>query len=395
MSAKKRKRRQEAEGPVPEGLKSLFSILSFLEDPRDKRGRKHDFMDILVLAIIGKLWGCRDFVSLVQYMKMRRRWLKKFLKLKNGIPSHDTFSRIFSKIDPDDYRDCFLRWTAVLMEDVTGHIAIDGKACRAASPRGGDRGDITYIMNATHTGTGFSIFQMKVGEKTNEKTVMPIVLAYLWLEGSVVTSDAMGTMKETLNTIRAKGGDFILPVKENTKGLLRDIEFEIESCIADGDCTADIRFDKDHGRLERRECFVTTKVPTLSDPSWMGIAQIAKVVRQTTEISTGKLSNQTVYYISSKVLTAKAFADYVKNHWQIESHHFILDERMGEDRCTARKGDACENIALLRKFAYNLTLIAEHKGAISKKEGNLSIQLFARPTTVKRLLFGEIPHMSA
>ena len=145
MSAKKRKRRQEAEGPVPEGLKSLFSILSFLEDPRDKRGRKHDFMDILVLAIIGKLWGCRDFVSLVQYMKMRRRWLKKFLKLKNGIPSHDTFSRIFSKIDPDDYRDCFLRWTAVLMEDVTGHIAIDGKACRAASPRGGDRGDITYI----------------------------------------------------------------------------------------------------------------------------------------------------------------------------------------------------------------------------------------------------------
>lgn len=117
-------------------------------------------------------------------------------------------------------------------------------------------------------------------------------------------------------------------LKENAKGLLRDIESEIESCIADGDCIADVRIDKDHGRLERRECFVTTKAPTLSDPSWEGIAQIAKVVRQATEISTGKVSNQSVYYISSTVLTASDFADCVKKHWQIESHHFILDERM-------------------------------------------------------------------
>jgi predicted transposase YbfD/YdcC len=317
MSAKKRKRRQEAEKPVPEGLKSLCSILSFLQDPRDRRGMKHDFMDILVLAIIGKLWGCRDFVSLVQFLKIRRKWLKTFLKLDNGIPSHDTFSRVFSRIDPNDFRDCFIRWISVLMEDVTGHIAIDGKACRAASPRGAEHGNTTYIMNATHTGTGLSLFQVKVGEKTNEKTVMPMVLAYLWLEGSVVTSDAMGTMKETLNTIRAKGGDFVLPVKANTKALLEDCEFEIVSCIADGDCTTEVQFGKEHGRFERRECFVTSKAPTLSDPSWKGIAQIAKVVRQTTEISTGKVSNQTVYYISSKIFTASDFADCVKNHWQI------------------------------------------------------------------------------
>lgn len=395
MSSKKRKRRQEEEKPVPEGLKSLRNILSSLQDPRDRRGTRHEFVDILILAIIGKLWGCRNFVSLVQMLKVRKRWLKSFLKLSNGIPSHDTFSRVFSRIDPNDFRDCFIRWTSVIMEDVTGHIAIDGKACRAASPRGGTQGDITYILNATHTETGLSLFQVKVGEKTNEKMMIPMVLSYLWLEGSIVTTDAMGTMKDTLDRVRAKGGDFVLPVKENTKALLEDIRFEIESCVADGDCPPFIQTEKDHGRLERRECLVSNKAPFLSDPSWRGIAQVARVVRQTTEMSTGKVSNQTVYYISSKVFTASGFLDCVRQQWQIEAHHFILDERWGEDRCTARKGDACENIALLRKFAYNLTILAERKGMISKKAGNPSLQLFATPATVKRLLFGEIPRMSA
>ncbi len=395
MSSKKRKKRQEEEKPVPEGLKSLWNILSYLQDPRDKRGMRHEFSDILVLAIIGKLWGCRDFVSLVQMLKIRKKWLKSFLKLSNGIPSHDTFSRVFSRIGPNDFRDCFIRWTSVIMEDVTGHIAIDGKACRAASPRGGGKGDITYILNATHTETGLSLFQVKVGEKTNEKTMIPMVLSYLWLEGSLVTTDAMGTMKDTLDRIRAKGGDFVLPVKANTKALLEDVRFEIESCIADGDCTPVIQIGKEHGRLERRECSVSSKTPTLSDLSWRGIAQTAKIVRQATELSTGKVTNETEYFISSKVFTASEFLDCVRDHWKIESHHYILDERMGEDRCTARTGDACENIALLRKFAYNLTILAEHKGSISKKEGNLPIQLFAKPTTVKRLLFGKIPRMSA
>lgn len=294
MSSKKRKRRQEEEKPVPEGLKSLRNILSSLQDPRDRRGTRHEFVDILILAIIGKLWGCRNFVSLVQMLKVRKRWLQSFLKLSNGIPSHDTFSRVFSRIDPNDFRDCFIRWTSVIMEDVTGHIAIDGKACRAASPRGGTQGDITYILNATHTETGLSLFQVKVGEKTNEKMMIPMVLSYLWLEGSIVTTDAMGTMKDTLDRVRAKGGDFVLPVKENTKALLEDIRFEIESCVADGDCPPFIQTEKDHGRLERRECLVSNKAPFLSDPSWRGIAQVARVVRQTTEMSTGKVSNQTV-----------------------------------------------------------------------------------------------------
>jgi predicted transposase YbfD/YdcC len=236
---------------------------------------------------------------------------------------------------------------------------------------------------------------VKVGEKTNKKTLIPMVLSYLWLKGSVVTTDAMGTMRDTLDMIRAKGGDFVLPVKENTKTLLEDVRFEIESGIADGDCPSSIQTEKDHGRLERRECSVSTKAPIFSDLSWQGIAQVARVVRQTTEISTGKVSSQTVYYISSRVFTASEFLDCVRQHWQIEAHHYILDERMSEDRCTARKGNACENIALLRKFAYNLTILAEHEGAISKKEGNLSIQLFAKPKTVKRLLFGKIPRMSA
>jgi predicted transposase YbfD/YdcC len=310
MSSKRRKRRQEEERPVPEGLKSLRNILSYLKDPRDRRGMRHEFLNILILAVIGELWGCRDFVSLVQMLKVKKRWLDSFLELKYGIPSHDTFSRVFSMIDPDDFRDCFIRWTRVITEDVTGHIAIDGKACRAASPRGGTHGDVTYILNSTHTGTGLSLFQVKVGEKTNEKTMIPMALSYLWLEGSIVTTDAMGTMKDTLDRVRAKGGDFVLPVKENTKALLEDMRFEIESCIADGDCSSFIQTEKDHGRLERRECSVSNRAPTLSDPSWRGIAQGARVVRQTTEISTGK-SNHTILslmegWVRTGALPAKA-----------------------------------------------------------------------------------------
>lgn len=207
----------------------------------------------------------------MQILKARKRWLKSFLKLSNGIPSHDTISRVFSRIDPDDFRDCFIRWTNVIMEDATGHIAIDGKACRAASPREGTHGDITYILNTTQTETGLSLFQVKVGEKTNEKAMIPMVLSYLWLEGSIVTTDAMGTMKDTLDRVRAKGGDFVLPVKENTKALLEDIRVEIESCVADGDCPLFIQTRKDHGRPERRECLVFNKAPSLSDPSWRGI----------------------------------------------------------------------------------------------------------------------------
>ena len=313
---------------------------------------RHELLDIVIIAILAVICGADSWVEIAAFGREKEKWLKQFLKLPNGIPSHDTFGRIFSLLDPRAFERCFLAWVKTVRKQTKGEvIAIDGKSARR-SHKNGEKP--LHLVNAFAAENGMVLGQRKVDGKTNEITVIPELLEMLYLKGCIVTIDAMGTQGWIVKKIIENKGDYVLAVKGNQGRLLEDIVRSFD--------TPTIRHASDycktsesaHGREEVRECWVTEDLGGIRDRErWDELKSIARVT--STRTAGGKTSFESRYFISSLPPDAEELLEAVRSHWKVENTlHWSLDISFREDESRARIGHAGENLALVRKLALNL-----------------------------------------
>jgi predicted transposase YbfD/YdcC len=350
---------------------SILYHFEQLQDPRVERTRKHLLGDILVIALCGTLCDCDSFVDIAEWARCKHDWLKSFLALPNGIPSHDTIGRVFAALDPRAFQECFIDWMNALWA-ATGvkRIQIDGKAVRGVRKKGG-AGGCLHLVSVWAQENGLTLGQEAVADGSNEIPAIPALLRTLELEGALVTIDAAGCQKEIAQTVRQQGGHYVLAVKGNQPTLHQDIQ----ACFAEAaaDDFAAVRHDvcvsreDSHGRLEERVCTVLYELEGLSSKeAWQDIKAVAMVYRRRQEGD--KVSQEWAYYISSRKLTAKQMATAVRGHWGIENGlHWVLDVVFGEDQCRARSGHAAANLAWARKVALSLIRQDQSKGSLKGK----------------------------
>ena len=338
---------------------SIIDYLGEIEDyRRDNANKRHEFIDILVIALCGMLSAADDWVSIAEYGKAKEDWFATFLSLTNGIPSHDTFNRVFSRIDPNQFMDCFLAWIhslgSILDKEV---VAIDGKTIRRSHDNGDNRAAI-HMVSAWATQSSLVLGQIKTDEKSNEITAIPELLQSLMLEGCLITIDAMGCQKAIAKAIVNKEADYLLAVKDNQPTLKRAIEDTLDQRLPKSYANPAIDFyeveEKNRNRTEIRRCWVTqslSKLTTADD--WAGLTSIALLESQRT--IDGETSVDRRYYICSCKATAEEILYATRHHWGIEnSLHWVLDMAFREDECRVRKGHGAENLARLRHIAMNL-----------------------------------------
>lgn len=338
----------------------FFAHFSILPDPRIDRTRKHKLIDILFIAICTTICGGEGFNDMEAFGIAKEEWLRKFLELPYGIPSHDTFRAVISRIDPKEFAECFTRWTTSIHELTKGEvIALDGKTIRHSFDRATGQSAL-HIVSAWATGTGVALGQMRVDEKSNEITAIPKLLELLEIKGCIVTVDAMGCQKDIAEKIIDKGGDYVLCLKGNQTGLHDDVKWFFEEIERSGFGDLEHKYfesvEKDHGRIEIRRCFMveTDAIEWLGEQghAWKGLKSLA-AIKSERRID-GKIANETRYFISSLTGSAEQLATAARCHWGIEnSLHYVLDVTMNEDKNRIRKDNAPENLSILRKIAIN------------------------------------------
>jgi predicted transposase YbfD/YdcC len=334
-------------------LAKLLDHFASLPDPRIDRGKLHDLVDIVALAICAVLAGCNEYTAIEAFGQAKEAWLKTFLRLPNGIPSHDTIGRVLALLAPEGFDDCFGRWMAEACEGLPlKHVAVDGKAMRGS---GSPLAPCLHLVSAFATANGVTLGQRAVAEKSNEITAIPQLLRVLDVAGAVVTIDAMGCQKEIAATIRAADADYLLAVKGNQETLLRDVEaFTLRAL--ESDCAGlDYSFHEEpalgHGRGGFRACYV------FNDPSfvtergkWQDLACVVVIVSE--RIVAGKATSELRYYIGSRQRGAKWYNQVVRRHWGVENElHWMLDVHFDDDLSRVRLGHGPANFAWLKKAA--------------------------------------------
>jgi predicted transposase YbfD/YdcC len=302
-----------------------------------------------------------------EYGRSKNDWLKEFLELPNGIPSHDTFGRLFARIDPKGFHDFFTRWVRELSQSLKGKtVAIDGKKLRGSHDRINGKSAI-HMVSAWATDIRLVLGQLKTDDKSNEITAIPELIKTLALEGAIVTIDAMGCQKKITATIVDAGADYVIQVKDNQKTFHQDIALFFQE-PANGPFDIFETVDGDHGRVETRRYFTTDDIAWLpGKDEWTGIKTICMALRQ--RDVNGEISSEVSYFISSLENHAPAIAKSIREHWGIENGlHWCLDIAFREDHCRVRKDHAPENFGIMRHMATNL-LKAEKslKGGLQTK----------------------------
>jgi predicted transposase YbfD/YdcC len=331
-----------------------------LKDPRRRHCRRHLFLDILVIAICGVISGCNSWTQIAAFGRKRHNWLKRFLTLPEGIPSHDTFKRIFERLDPVVFQSCFREWMLALAGALDiPQIAIDGKTVRRSGTT--DLGPL-HLVSAWATKNHLSLGQVAVDEKSNEITAIPKLLELLELHGALVSIDAIGCQKEIAAKIRAKGGHYLLTVKGNQEQLLTDIQncFEqaCETDFAGLDHDTYIKEEKGHGRREER-CYTIIRNPRgiRNHDAWRDLCVIGMCGSERTVH--GETSTEVRYFIGSKKASARYYGNALRHHWGIENNlHWQLDVNFGEDQNRTTERTAAQNLGLLRRLA--VTLLKHH-----------------------------------
>lgn len=340
---------------------SIVECFAELSDPRVERTKRHALLEIMVIALCASICGADDWVEVELFGRSKEGWFRTFLALRHGIPSHDTFGRVFARLDPEEFQRCFAAWVQAVAEVTKGQvIAIDGKTARRSHDRGMGKQAI-HMVNVWASANGLALGQTKVAEKSNEITAIPELLRMLDVSGCIVTIDAMGCQKEIAQEIVAGGADYVLAVKENQGRLYEDVRdlftgaaaFDYEAVPYDAFMTT----TKGHGRLETRECRVITDPRILEYVEdrglWANLQSVAEVTgtRRIGEVVTVEAR----YYISSLPGNAKRLGEAVRSHWSIEnSLHWVLDIAFREDESRVRKEHGPENIAVLRQMTLNL-----------------------------------------
>jgi predicted transposase YbfD/YdcC len=342
---------------------SLVECLGAIEDPRMDRRRRHKLVDVLVIGLCSMLTGGEGFNDMELFGKIKLDWLKTFLELPNGIPTHDTFNRVFSAVDPHCFLDCFVRWVRGICPALGGDVvAIDGKALRHAF----DEGDaIPYIVSAWAAHNRLALGQVKVDDKSNEITAIPELLSVLYLKGCIVTIDAMGCQKEIAARIIGKQADYVLALKGNHATVHEEVALFFADAVApcagspaDSVSPGTMGFveteEKDHGRHEIRRYWLSTDIGWFQDKKlWKDLASFGMV--ESVRRVKGKCSVERRYYLTSLPLDINTFASAVRAHWGVENPlHWCLDVIFNEDQSRARSKNAAQNLATLRRIALNL-----------------------------------------
>jgi predicted transposase YbfD/YdcC len=331
---------------------SISSHFKNIDDPR-KYNIRHNLIDIITIAICALICGAQNWVDVEQYGKSKCQWLKQFLELPGGIPSHDTFGRIFSMLDPEQFTNAFISWSHTI-QSLIGQIAIDGKTLRTSYDKAKEKGPI-HMVSAWAVETGIVLGQVKTDEKSNEITAIPELIKQLELKNTIVSIDAMGCQKAIARQIIDKQGDYVFSLKGNHSSLHDQVRLFFEDTAVDPSEFG--RFestDGDHGRIEIRRYTTSSNIDWLQGKeNWAGIKTITKVERE--RQTNNKTSTETSYYISSLDQNAEKIARAIRGHWQIEnSLHWVLDVTFDEDRCPVRKDNAPANMAILRHIVLNM-----------------------------------------
>ena len=350
---------------------SLIDHFVGIEDPRVDRMKLHKLIDIIVIALCAMIAGCDTCDEFEIFGNSHLDWLKTFLELPNRIPSHDTFEKVFARIDPKQFKQCFASWTKNLAGIFSGVIAIDGQTHRGAR-QGNQVKSTVHMVSAWAAGLRLVLAQAKVGEKTNEITAIPEVLRMLDIRGCIVTMDAMGCQRSIAQQIIDQEGGFVLGLKGNQGTTLTAVEEQF-STISEGKCETYYEADKGHGRIEERTYLALDSNSVIDMKEWPGVKSVIKVisVRQIKE----KTTTENRFYLSSLVASSvKVSGDAIRSHWGVENGlHYVLDVTFGQDKSRIRNGNAPENFGIMRHLALNIL-----RGAPAAKKGSPSINLKRR-----------------
>lgn len=353
------------------GRLRLADVFVSIDDPRQAGKVKHDLVELLVVAVNAVLVGADTFQEIELWAEEKLEWLRGYLRLEHGIPSHDTFGRIFGLIDPEQFEAAFRRWVSSILPALGAEIvAIDGKTSRRS---GGIDATALHLVSAFAAGAGLVLGQRATAEKSNEITAIPELLSTLALTGCTVTIDAIGTQTAIAEAIQESGADYVLAVKDNQPKLAESIEDFWHAFRAHPASYTPHSFtesvEKNHGRIETRRCFVFDQLECLDKPQqWKGLHSFA--VLESERAIGDKTAHELRLYISSLPPAAERISQAIRSHWAVENQlHWVMDVSFNDDQMRARTKASAHNLAVLKHIALNLIRLdpVKRKGSIKTR----------------------------
>jgi predicted transposase YbfD/YdcC len=355
--------------PGERAMEGFDACFAELRDPRPGGAKRHDLLETLMIALCAVLSGGQSAVDMAVFAEAKQDFLCRFLQLKNGVPSHDTFSRLFRQLDPDQFRAGFRKFVARFGATRSGVIAIDGKTLhRTSHPRRAR--SALHMISAWCCDKRLVLAQIATDAKARESAAVLKLLEFLSLKGTIVTADALNCQREIARQIVEKGGDYVLALKGNHRALHADVGRLLEHPTYE---TVDrnTTVDQDHGRIETRTSFVSTDIDALQKRHrWPGLRAVGKVTRR--RDTTTKTTNETAYYLISATLSPERLGHVARSHWGVENRlHWVLNTIMNEDQSRNRNDNSAYNLAILRHMALNL-MQKDRSGVSLRSKFNLA-----------------------